>query len=78
MSLRDVARFWIPGVCKHQNTRCIHGDEGWARMNWRGVVRRQACLDCGRALNRGLPPICTVTQKLHPHLRAQPTEAGTP
>jgi hypothetical protein len=44
--------------CRHLRTRCIHGDEGWARMTWwRGIVRRQACLDCGRALNRG--PICT-------------------
>lgn len=49
--------------CQHNRTRCIHGDEGWARMKvflrwWKEpIVRRQACLDCGAALDRG--PICT-------------------
>lgn len=72
MNLRDFARVWIPGVCKHENTRCIHGDEGWARMTmWRGIVRRQACLDCGRALDRGLPDICTTTGT--PHRTEEPT-----
>jgi hypothetical protein len=49
--------------CKHERTRCIHGDEGWARMKvytlrwWKGsVVRRQACIDCGAALDRD--PLC--------------------
>ena len=52
--------------CQHLHTRCIHGDEGWARMKvfmlrwWKEpIVHRQACLDCGKALDRG--PICTVT-----------------
>lgn len=66
MSVRDLARVWVPGVCKHKRARCIHGDEGWARMKvytlrwWKEpVVRRQSCLDCGRALD--LPAICVVT-----------------
>jgi len=57
--------------CKHENTRCIHGDEIWARMKvyylrwWKEpVVRRQACLDCGAALDRNA--ICTRTNS-HQH-----------
>ena len=72
MNLRHLSRVWIPGVCKHERTRCIHGDEGWARMRvytlrwWKGsVIRRQACLDCGRALDRSLPDVCTVTGTPH-------------
>lgn len=58
--------------CQHLRTRCIHGDEGWARMKvhvlrwWKGsVVRRQSCLDCGRALDRG--PICGRFPGNHRH-----------
>lgn len=48
------ARAWVPGVCAHERTRNIYGDEIIHRMSWRGKIRRQVCLDCGRALNRGL------------------------
>lgn len=52
--------------CQHLRTRCIHGDE----INWRvktyvfrfwkdEEVRRQSCLDCGRALDR--VAVCTGT-----------------
>lgn len=62
MALQDVAyggpygTWWqrlIPGVCKHKNIRCTHGDEIIAR-NW----RRQVCLICGRALRGPLPVYC--------------------
>jgi len=56
--------------CKHLNRRCIHGDEGWDRMKvyvlrwWKeSIVRRQACLDCGAALD--LPPICLTLPGVH-------------
>lgn len=49
--------------CKHTRTRCIHGDEILARMKvyffrfWKEpLVRRQACVDCGAALDR--LPLC--------------------
>lgn len=59
--------------CRHERVRCIHGDEILARMTtWRGIVRRAACLDCGGALDRGLPEPCTVTGK--PHASATPTD----
>jgi hypothetical protein len=52
--------------CLHFHTRCLHGDEIWARMKvylfrfWKPeVVRRQVCMDCGEALDR--PAICTAT-----------------
>jgi hypothetical protein len=58
--------------CQHLHARCIHGDEGWARMKvylfrwWKeAVVRRQACLDCGAALDRG--PICVRYPGQHTH-----------
>ena len=55
--------------CQHIRTRCLHGDEVWAnymRFSYRGRdVPRQLCLDCGRALDRGLPPICTVLGTPH-------------
>lgn len=76
MNLKNLARVWIPGVCKHEQTRCIHGDEGWARMKvytlrwWKEpVVRRQSCLDCGRALGRAA--ICVLTDTSQ-HTRVTP------
>lgn len=51
--------------CTHANVRCIHGDEIIARMSWRGVIRRASCLDCGRALDRGLPDYCWFTAASH-------------
>lgn len=57
--------------CQHLRTRCIHGDEGWARMKvylrwWKEpVIRRQACLDCGTALDRD--PICSSYPGQHAH-----------
>lgn len=56
--------------CQHERTRCIHGDEGWWRMKvyvfrwWKqSVVYRQACLDCGAALD--LPPLCSTYPGTH-------------
>lgn len=46
--------------CKHENVRCIHGDEIWQRR-----YRRRACLTCGRALKGPLPERCTVSGKPH-------------
>lgn len=52
--------------CEHLRTRCLHGDEIWARMTvytlrfWKdNVINRQLCLDCGKPLNR--EAICTLT-----------------
>lgn len=65
-TFRRWAVVWVPGVCKHPRTRCLHGDEILARMSpWRGIVRRQACIDCGRTLDRDLPDVCTSTGTLH-------------
>lgn len=73
----SLARVWIPGVCKHERTRCIHGDEGWARMKvytfrwWKeSIVRRQSCLDCGRALDRAA--ICTYEDGGRNHVSVTP------
>lgn len=51
--------------CPHVRVRCIHGDEIIRRMTWRGTLRRQACLDCGAALDRDLPDICSSTGAPH-------------
>lgn len=58
--------------CQHRNTRCIHGDEILDRMKvyivrfWKDeVVYRQACMDCGKALDR--PPICADGGLIHIH-----------
>ena len=49
--------------CKHMRTRCIHGDEIWARAKVRlwyeSKVFRQICLDCDKPLDRDA--ICGVT-----------------
>lgn len=52
--------------CTHQHTVCIHGDAILARMKvytfrwWKPeVIRRQSCLDCGKAIDR--MAICTAT-----------------
>lgn len=54
--------------CRHLNRRCIHGDEIWQAMKvypflwWKQAqLRRQRCLDCGKALDRDA--ICTITGK---------------
>ena len=57
--------------CAHLRTRCIHGDEITHRMKvypflwWKSeVIRRQACLYCGAALDRSA--VCTATgEELH-------------
>lgn len=54
------AQRWIPGVCKHPETRCTHGDEIIHRR-----FRRQVCMVCGRSLDRDLPEMCFFTGKLH-------------
>lgn len=54
------AQRWIPGVCKHEHTRCVHGDEIMHR-GW----RRTACLTCGRSLKRPLPEMCWFSRKPH-------------
>lgn len=57
---------WIPGVCRHEQVRCTHGDEIIHRR-----FRRQVCLVCGRSLDRGLPVECFFTGKPHPSLAAE-------
>lgn len=54
--------------CKHDNTRCVHGDEinvsskGFFRI----VFARRFCLDCERYLyDTDLPLICTETKLAH-------------
>lgn len=54
------AQRWIPGVCKHLRTRCVHGDEIIGRR-----FRRQVCMVCGRALQRPLPYLCFFTGEPH-------------
>lgn len=51
---------WIPGVCWHLKTRCVHGDE-IVQLKWRRVV----CMVCGRGLKEPLPIICFFTGKAH-------------
>lgn len=54
------AQRWLPRVCKHEDTRCVHGDE----IIDRGF-RRVACRVCGRSLDRPLPPVCWFTGTPH-------------
>lgn len=54
------AQRWIPGVCKHDDVRCIHGDEIIARG-----FRRRLCMTCGRALRGLMPSTCWYTGTLH-------------
>lgn len=49
---------WL--FCKHENVRCVHGDEIVHRR-----YRRVACLDCGRSLKRDLPSMCWFTGTIH-------------
>lgn len=48
--------------CKHEHVRCIHGDE----IIFGAGGRRVRCEDCGRALDRPLPRICSTTGEPHP------------
>lgn len=57
------AQRWIPGVCKHPEVRCTHGDEILGRRG-----RRQVCTVCGRSLDRGLPVRCFFTGEDHPSM----------
>lgn len=60
------AQRWIPGICKHAEVRCTHGDEIIGRR-----FRRRACMVCGRSLNGPLPVECFFTGEPHPsHDRA--------
>ncbi len=58
---------WKMWTCKHENVRCIHGDE----INNTGRLRppyiaRCACKDCGKYLYwREMPDICTNTGTPH-------------
>ena len=52
--------FWRLFYCKHENKRCIHGDEIIAR-NWCRVL----CRDCGKALKDELPEECYFTGRPH-------------
>ena len=62
--------------CKHERVRCIHGDEILMAMTvYRARIRRQRCLDCGRALDRGLPDPCTVNGQ--PHARVEDGHGST-
>lgn len=54
------AQRWLPGVCKHDDVRCTHGDEIIARG-----FRRRLCMTCGRALRGPMPSTCWFTGALH-------------
>lgn len=57
------AQRWLPRLCKHERTRCVHGDE----IIGRGT--RVVCLVCGRALRkRSLPRECFFTGQPHPSM----------
>jgi ribosomal protein S27E len=57
-----VMAVWITRpYCEHNRVRCIHGDE----ILFAAGGRRVRCLDCGRALDRPLPALCTVTGLAH-------------
>jgi hypothetical protein len=58
------AQRWLPGVCRHQRVRCIHGDEIIARR-----FRRRLCMICGRALAGPLPLRCWYTGDPHPAVK---------
>lgn len=62
------AQRWLPGVCKHDEVRCTHGDEIIGRR-W----RRRVCLVCGRALRGPLPRMCFFAEQ--PHSSSPDTEA---
>jgi len=51
---------WIPGVCKHSEIRCTHGDEIIGRR-W----RRRVCMICGRSLEGPIPELCFFTGEPH-------------
>lgn len=51
---------WIPGVCKHLEVRCTHGDEIIDRNGSRCV-----CMICNMSLNNPLPKICFFTGQAH-------------
>ena len=50
----------IPGVCKHPDVRCAHGDEIIHRR-----FRRRVCMVCGRSLVGPLPTWCFFTGEDH-------------
>lgn len=57
-------------TCKHERSRCLHGDEILHLMKvrivrfWKeDVFYRQVCLDCGKRLERR--PICAVFPERH-------------
>ena len=54
---------WMPrflGLCPHERTRCVHGDEIIGRNT------RVVCMVCGRALrDRPLPEMCFFTGEPH-------------
>jgi len=64
------AQVWIPGVCRHETVRCIHGDEIIARR-W----RRRLCMVCGRALRGDLPRVCWFSGRVHPSMEEAPDGA---
>lgn len=51
---------WIPGICKHPEVRCTHGDEIIHRR-----YRRRVCMVCGRSLKGPLPVNCFFTGTPH-------------
>lgn len=65
------AQRWIPGVCRHEQVRCTHGDEIIHRR-----FRRQVCMVCGRSLDRDLPVECFFTGKPHPSLSGSSSVDG--
>lgn len=50
----------IPGLCKHPQVRCTHGDEIIGRNG-----KRRVCMVCGRGLKGPIPEICFFTNTPH-------------
>lgn len=66
--------------CKHENIRCIHGDEinQTARLFRRPEIARVACLDCYKYLyNKEYPEICSETGLSHCRTRRKKYDWGT-
>lgn len=58
------AQRWLPGVCRHEDVRCTHGDEIIGRR-----FRRRVCRVCGRSLDGPLPEVCFFTGTPHSSVR---------
>lgn len=63
---------FVPGLCRHKQVRCTHGDEIRGRR-----YRRRVCLDCGRSLRGSLPDECFFTGEPHAARSGASAEGST-